>query len=165
MYTYNVRLTPLARPASDRHPHRKEPMMLTSMATKDRKMILSTSWIFVTLNYLYADVLVLMEGVAPTAPKEVELVSAILSPGMLLVVAIFLELAMVMVVLSRLLEYGINRWANVIIATLHTAGVLASLFVGTSTINYIFFVAVEVTTLLFIIRYAWSWKNPAGSAA
>ncbi len=133
--------------------------------TKDRRMILSTLWIFVTLNYLYADVLILLGEVAPTAPEEVELVNALSTPEMLLVAAVYLEMAMIMVVLSRLLEHGINRWANMIIATLHIAGGLASLTVMTPPLLYIFFVGVEVITLLFIIRYAWSWKNPAVSAA
>lgn len=138
-------------------------MMLS--ITRDRRMMLSTLWIFVTLNYLYADVLILLGEVAPTAPEEVELVNALSTPEMLLVAAIYLEMAMVMVVLSRLLEHGINRWANMIIATLHIAGGLASLTVMTPPLLYIFFVGVEVITLLFIIRYAWNWKSPAGSAA
>ena len=82
---------------------------------------------------------------------------------MLLSTAIFLELAMVMVILSRLLKYGMNRWANIIVASLHTLGLIASVFVGTPTIFYIFFVVVEVSTLLFIIWYAWSWKEHQNS--
>jgi len=127
--------------------------------TKDRKMILSTVWIFVTLNYLYADVLVLLGKAGPITAEEAELVNTLSTPEMLLIAAIFLEMAMVMILLSRLLEYGINRWANIVVATLHIVGVLASLFVVTPPIFYSFFVIVEVIALLFIARYAWSWKN------
>lgn len=113
---------------------------------------------FYVLNILYADVLNLIGGAAPTTAEGVELVNTLLSPEMLLGAAIFLEMAMIMIVLSRLLKYSINRWANIIIATLHTLGVLASVFVA-APIYYVFFVIVEVTTSLFIVWYAWSWKN------
>jgi hypothetical protein len=130
----------------------------------DRKVILSTLWVFYILNIIYADILSLMHATfsgydAPTA-ENAELVSTIVSPEMLLGVAIFLELGMVMVVLSRLLKHSVNRWANIVIAILHLLGLLASLFVGTPTIYYIFFVTVEVITLLFIVWYAWTWAEP-----
>ncbi len=144
---------------------------MNSKKTKDRKVILSTLWVFYILNILYADVITLMGEVfanygsattAATTTEDVELINTILSPEMLLGVAIFLEMGMVMIVLSRLLKYGINRWANIIIATLHTLGLLASLLVGTPTTYYIFFVIVEVITLLFIVWYAWKWaESPA----
>lgn len=139
--------------------------MNEKMTTKDRRTILSTLWIFVVLNYLYADVIILMVGHGPATAEEAELVNTLSSPEMMLVAAIYLEMAMAMIVFSRLLKYGINRWANIIIATLHALGVVASLFVVTNAYFYIFFVTFELVTLLFIVGYAWSWKNPAGSAA
>lgn len=132
--------------------------MENKRVTNDRKVIFSTLWVFYVLNILYADVLNIMGETATTTAEDVELINTLTSPEMLLGAAIFLEMAMVMIVLSRLLKHGINRWANIIIATLHTLGLLASLFAGTPTIYYIFFVIVEVTTLLFIVWYAWSWK-------
>ncbi|HSS66170.1 MAG TPA: DUF6326 family protein [Gammaproteobacteria bacterium] len=130
-----------------------------NVTTRDRTSLLSTLWIFVTLNYLYADVLILLGEVGPTIPEEVELVNALSSPDMLLVAAIYLEVAMVMAVLSRVLKYAANRWANIIVATLQSLGAMASLFVMTPPIFYVFFVVVEVITLLFIVRYAWTWKD------
>jgi len=129
----------------------------------DRKVILSTLWVFYMLNIIYADVLSLMHatfsGYESSTAENAELVSTIVSPEMLLVVAIFLEFGMVMVVLSRLLKYSVNRWTNIVIAIFHTLGLLASLFVGTPAMYYIFFVTVEVITLLFIVWYAWTWAE------
>jgi len=68
-------------------------------------------------------------------------------------------MAMVMIVLSRFLKYGINRWVNIIVATLHALGAVASLFVAAPAIH-IFFVVVEVSALLFIVWYAWTWAEP-----
>ena len=125
----------------------------------DRRVILSTLWVFYVLNIIYADVLNLIGGEANADSKDAELINSLMSPEMLLLSAIFLELAMVMVILSRVLRHGVNRWANVVIATLHTLGLLASVFVGAPSVFYIFFVLVEVATLLFIVWYAWSWKQ------
>ncbi|OAN60691.1 hypothetical protein A8B79_09215 [Balneola sp. EhC07] len=133
--------------------------MEKNKAVNDPKVILSTLWIFYVLNILYADVLNLMSEAVATTSEAEELINTLLSPEMLLSTAIFLELAMVMVILSRLLKYGMNRWANIIVASLHTLGLIASVFVGTPMIFYIFFVVVEVSALLFIIWYAWSWKE------
>lgn len=126
---------------------------------KDRKAILSTLWVFYLINIIYADILnILGESGSTKALESEELINTLVSSEMLLVSAIFLEIAMVMIVLSRLLKYGINRWANIIIATLHTLGLLASLFVGALKIYYVFFVIVEIITLLYIVWYAWTWK-------
>jgi len=126
----------------------------------DRRMVISTTWIFVVLNYLFLNIFKLLGEVTPTTAEEVELVNSMATPEMFLVSAIYLEMAMVMILLSRVLKYGINRWANIIIAALHTLGTLASLFVVAPPIFSIFFMVVEVITLLFIVWYAWTWPKP-----
>ena len=123
----------------------------------DRRMVISTAWIFVTVNYLFVNVLKLLGGVVPTTAEEMELVQSAATPEMLLIAAIYLEMGMVMILLSRLLKYGINRWANIVIATLHALGALASLFVVTPPTFHVFFVVAEVSALLFIVWYAWTW--------
>ena len=133
--------------------------MEASKKVVDRKVILSTIWIFYLFNILYADVLNMMGEMPTNSANGVELIESLLSPEMLLGAAIFLETAMVMIVLSRLLKYRINRCANIIIGVLHTLGVTGSLFVGTPTIFYIFFAVVEISTSLFIVWYAWTWTQ------
>jgi hypothetical protein len=133
--------------------------MQVSKHTTDRRVVISTIWIFYLFNILYADVIALIGGFDPSSAENTELINTLISPVMLLFAAIFLEMAMVMIVLSRFLKHGINRWANIIVATLHILGLIASLFVGTPTMYYIFFVSVEVPALLYIIWYAWTWKK------
>jgi hypothetical protein len=70
--------------------------------------------------------------------------------------AIYLEIAMIMAVLSRVLKYTINRWANIIFAGLQAVGAFAALFVATPANFYIFFTIVEILALLFIVWYAWT---------
>ncbi len=121
---------------------------------KDRKKWLSALWIFATLNYVYADVFTLF--FVPGAQKSTLAMSA----GGALAFAILMETAIAMVLLSRLLKYRVNRWANIIAAAIHTASVAASLFTGTQAPFYIFFAAIEIACTLVIIWYAWMWPRP-----
>ena len=126
----------------------------------DRKVRLSTLWIFATLNYLYADVLALFDitkgsGVAST-PQFTQ--------ALLIGASIIVEIPILMVLLSRELPYRSNRWANILAGIAETIAVLSYQFVvpvvsGTTTIYYLFFGAIEIPTTLFIIWYAWTWHE------
>jgi hypothetical protein len=130
----------------------------------DRKVLLSTLWLFFVVNIIYADVFSLIDvtfsGTDVSAAENAELISAIVTPGMLFLIAIIMESGMAMIVLSRLLKRAINRWANIVIAVLQALVLSASLFVGTPKIYYVFFATVELITLFLIIGYAWTWKEP-----
>ena len=126
----------------------------------DRKVILSTLWIFALFNYMYADILTLMD---PTVLKEMitgTVGGLEMTQGFLLGAAILMETAIVMVVLSRVLKYRANRWANIISGIIHTAAVFLSLFVGTPAMYYTFFATIEIACTLLIVWYAWKWVNP-----
>ena len=80
---------------------------------KDTKATLSTLWIFAVLNYGYADVFTAMDPSTNTeALKKPPTVH--MTHGFMLGAAIFMETAIAMVVLSRILQYRANRWANII---------------------------------------------------
>jgi Ni,Fe-hydrogenase I cytochrome b subunit len=134
---------------------------------KDRKVILSTLWVFAMFNYLYADVYGLYFN--PVLQKELTkqllsgYVGAIqITQGFVLVTAILMETAIAMVLLSRVLKYRANRWANIIAGAFHTAFVSWSLFGETPSLFYAFFAAIEIACTLFIVWYAWKWTNPEG---
>jgi hypothetical protein len=127
---------------------------------KDMKVRLQTLWIFVIFNYLYADVLGLHD---PAVLREIitgQVGSLQISQGFLLGAAILMETAIAMVLLSRILKYGANRWANMIVGVIHTAAVLSSMFVGTPSLYYMFFGTIEIVCTSLIVWYAWKWINP-----
>ena len=131
---------------------------------KDRKVVLSTLWIFAMLNYIYADIYGLY--FYPTLQKEMwkEFLSGYagtiqITQGFVLVTAILMETAIVMVLLSRILKYRANRWANIIFGIFHTAFVAWSLIGGTPSLFYVFFASIEIVCTLFITWYAWTWRN------
>ena len=128
---------------------------------KDMKVRLQTLWIFAMFNYLYADVLGLHD---PAVLKEIitgQVGSLEISQGFLLGAAILMETAIAMVLLSRILKYGANRWANMIVGLIHTLAVLSSMFVGTPSLYYMFFGIIEIVCTSLIVWYAWNWNPEA----
>src|SRR5262245_2739719 len=88
------------------------------MSTKDRRVILSTLWIYVLLNYIYAALLNLTFNPALQKAATEHLASGYVgsirvTQGFVLAAAVVLETAIAMVLLSRVLRYRANRWANV----------------------------------------------------
>jgi hypothetical protein len=127
----------------------------------DMKTRLTTLWVFVMFNYLYCDVIALMN---PDLLKQFmagKLGGMPVSQGFLLGSSILMEIPIAMIILSRLLNYQANRRANLIAGGLMTIVQIASLFFGmTLTMYYIFFSVIEIACTALIAWYAWKWSNP-----
>mgnify|MGYP001397527957 CR=1 FL=1 len=126
--------------------------MTSNKKPLDKKVLLSTLWIFVMFNYLYCDVLTLTDPIKQVGPQ--------LTQGFLLGASILMEIPIAMVLLSRILKYKANRWANIIAGTIMVAVQILTLFIGIPTIYYVFFSIIEIACVLFIVWTAWKWKNP-----
>jgi hypothetical protein len=118
---------------------------------------LSTLWIFIMFNMVFADILSFMY---PGFLKQVMAGRAggvQITPGFLLAAAVLTEVPIAMIVLSRVLKRGANRWANMV------AGVITIAYVagGSATSPHaIFFTAVQVACALLIVWSAWKWREP-----
>ncbi|HKZ82452.1 MAG TPA: DUF6326 family protein [Anaerolineae bacterium] len=120
----------------------------------DTKVLLSTLWIVVMINMLKADILSLY---IPGALEEfVKFAGETPIPLLMLGGAITMEIAIVMIVLSRVLKYRPNRWANIITSIITIAFVVVG---RASYPHYTFIMAVEVICLLLIIWNAWKWSS------
>lgn len=124
---------------------------------KDRKVTLSILWIFVTFNYMYCDVLGLMDSGLLKQYLAGKINGLEMSQKFLLTGAILMEIPILMILLSRVLKYGINRWTNIVAASIKTIVMILTMFVGIPTNYYIFFGSIEIATTIFIIWYAWTW--------
>ena len=124
----------------------------------DTKAILSTMWIFVLLNIIFRDI---HEIVTPEF-LEKTLNSVQPTEGLFLAAAIMLEIPIAMVFLSRILKYGLNRWANIL------TGLLTILLTVTNNttpdLDDIFFAIVEIAGALLIIWVAWKWRQQEDSS-
>lgn len=137
----------------------------TSTGLGETRVRLSTLWIFVMLNMIFADIFSFMN---PGVLKQ--LMSGYaeqiqITPEFLLAAAILTEIPIAMVLLSRVLGHRPNRIANIV------AGVITIVYViggGSMTPTYIFFATIEVVSMLCIIWFAWTWRiaktSPIGVA-
>jgi riboflavin transporter FmnP len=120
---------------------------------KDVRVRLSTLWVFMLFNYLYCDVVTGFDHTLNTN----------LSPDALLVASFLMEIPIAMVLLSRVLKYRPNRWANVVVGVFMTVVQLGSFVVGSPAHYYIFFSAIEIACLLFIVWTSWRWSEPVSA--
>ena len=125
---------------------------------KNKRVILSTLWIFVTLNYLYCDVVGLMDSVLLKQYLVGEVNGMEINQGFLLAGAVLMEIPIAMVILSLILSYKLNRWANIIAGSIKTLVMILTMFVG-PTLYYVFFGTIEIATTIFIVWYAWNWSE------
>ena len=129
---------------------------VTTSKKIDKKVLLSTLWIVLMINMLYADILSLN---IPGAAEELARTSASTGasiPQLMLVGAVMGNLAIAMIILSRVLKYGINRWANIVMGIVTIAYIWGG---AASYPHYIFIAMVETLYLLLIIWNAWKWRN------
>ena len=118
----------------------------------DRRANLTTLWIFVMFNYLYADLAMMIFN-----PGIYQKVAAEMSSITLLIATALMEVLIAMVLLSRILAHRANRWANVIGGLIGTAFVAITLSPRMPAF-YLFLATIEIVTTLFIIWYAWTWR-------
>jgi hypothetical protein len=129
--------------------------------TWDRNVILSTLWIFVVLNYLYCDVVGLMDPELLKQYLAGTISGMHITQGFLLGAGILMEIPIAMVLASKLLKYNANRWANIIAGSIMTVVQCSTLFVGSSpTMYYICFSIIEIICTAIIVWYAWKWPKP-----
>jgi len=131
-------------------------------AKMNPKILLCLLWVFYTVNFVYCDTLSSLEpGVIAmhisgfTAGGTVKI-----TEGFLLGTAMMFEISFLMIVLSWVLKYRVNRLANIIAGTLFILAQIGSLFLGVPSPAYLFFSTVEIAGLALIVWNAWKWQNP-----
>jgi hypothetical protein len=123
---------------------------------QDRKVTLSTLWVFVMFCIAYADLIGFIE---PGTLKNIidGNVGFDLTPAIILAFSLFQAIPIVMIVVTRLFRRDVNRWLNIV------ASVLTLLYVlgggNWESVSYPVFAALEVVAMLGIIWLAWTWHN------
>jgi hypothetical protein len=76
----------------------------------------------------------------------------------LMVAMFFVAIPVLMIFLSVALPVKVNRWTNIIVATIFIPYMLFNL-TGVAWLHMYFAAALEVILLCLIIRYAWKWPK------
>lgn len=124
---------------------------------KTKREILSALWIFVTLNYLYCDLMGLMDANLLKQYLNGNVDGLAINETFLLYAAFLMELPIAMVVVSKIVNKTANCWANIVVGSIKTSVMIATLFIGTPTKYYLFMASIEIATTLFIVGYAFNW--------
>ena len=122
--------------------------------------MLSSLWIFLSLNYILCDVLSNMEGSVIRELMAGQIAGVEVTQGFLLIVGISLEIPFLMVILSKILPDKSNKIVNIIAALVMIAYQLGSYTVGGETmLHYHFFSAIEVAGNLGVLILALKWSR------
>jgi hypothetical protein len=118
----------------------------------DTKVKLSTLWIVVVLNLLFADILsIIVELVNKNTLDIIGEVTITMA-----IAAVLINISILMIYFSKSLNYKANRILNIL------ASLITILFViggGSLAPHYIICASIEVIILITIIWTAWQWDN------
>jgi hypothetical protein len=117
----------------------------------DTKVKLSLLWIVIIINMIYNDIFSIMvelvNGNTLEIPGDVTMVMSI--------AAIITNIPIFMIILSRILNYKLNRIFNIV------AGFFTILYViggGDTAPHYLIVATIEIILSIIIIISAWKWK-------
>ena len=127
----------------------------------DTNVKLSTLWITASLSYLYCDVMSLMDPELLRQYLRGNVNGLAFTPGFLLGAAILISIPIIMVLLSRVLNYRANRWANIAAGTVMTVVQTLTLLLGVPAPYYLYLSIIEIICTVLIVGYAWKWREAA----
>lgn len=116
------------------------------------KTKLSTLWIIILFNLLFADILSIF--VAMEYPDSIHILGEVKTT--MAIAAIITNIPIIMIFLSRSLSRKNNRLANSIAAILSLVFVIGG---GSSAPHYFICAGIEVICLLIILKTVLSWKE------
>ena len=131
-------------------------MTALALPRVDMRAKLSTLWVFVLINMIFADIFSfsLADTLRNILAGGADGIA--ITPEFMLLAAVMTEISRVMVIASRLLPYRLNRWANIL------GGVFTIVYVvglGSATPHYIFIASIEVLCSAWIVWLAWQWRT------
>lgn len=119
----------------------------------DIKTKLSTLWLVVMLNLIFADILSII--IELVKKNTLDIIGGDATIAMA-VAAVITNIPILMIYFSRTLPYKINRITNIF------AGSITILYVvggGSLLPHYIIIASIEISLLVVIISSAWKWNS------
>ncbi|MEQ9263394.1 MAG: DUF6326 family protein [Owenweeksia sp.] len=117
-------------------------------------ILLSTLWVFVLMNMIYADIIGTLR---PGYIEMLDQISKELDQLSVLMFSVLMEIPIVMILLSLVLNQKVNRIANLVAVPLSIIWVIYGGLTD-PPLSYLFFGSVEVAALLFIGWTAFKWN-------
>jgi hypothetical protein len=127
----------------------------TEAKMSDIRGRLSTLWIVIMFNMVYADILSFLN---PEFLRELMTGYAEgirVTPQLLVGAAVMAEIPILMVFLARIMKPTVNRRANLVAIPLTAAFIIGG---GSTSPHYLFLAAIELVCLALILRHVWRWQ-------
>lgn len=122
------------------------------------KLKLATLWASFMFLYIYVDYFHLYMPGALEDMLAGKVFIFEITQAFLLVVLATVTIPALMIFLSVALPAKVNRWTNIIVATVYIPYTLFNL-VGEAWMHMVFGAIVEVVLLLLVLWYAWKWPE------
>ena len=124
----------------------------------DKRLKLSSLWVFVFLNMIFRDLhqfgnVDFVEGMMTGVVDGVQI-----TEGLMLIGGIMIAVPLLMVPLTQFLNFRANRLANLFIGVLQIVVIIGVNMAP--DLDDIFFAVIELTALVLIVGLAWKWKEP-----
>lgn len=133
--------------------------MTTENYTKNRRMIYSSIWAFASLNYLYADVMGLMDKNSLSQYLTGTVEGMDITPSFLTIAAIFMQIPLSNVFLPHVIKNDKTlRWVQIICGSIMTLVQASTLLINIPTPYYALLSGIEITATAYITFDAIKWK-------
>lgn len=133
-------------------------------SVKDPRVQLFALWIAVMFNYLYADILGLMDAKMLAGYLAGEVDGLVMDERLLFSAGVLMQLPSAMVLISRIAPRRFGRWANLGAGVFSIVVAFSVLTIGENTSYYLFYTGVEVVMLAAIVVIAWRWREKTAEA-
>jgi len=128
---------------------------------QDKKVALSTLWVFVLFCIAFADIIGFLEP-GTLASIMNGATGFNLTPALIVGFSLLQAIPITMILVSRWFRRDVNRWLNIAAAAL----TLLYVFGGGNweSASYPVFAVLEVVAMLGIIWLAWNWRSAAAQS-
>jgi hypothetical protein len=130
----------------------------TARIMVDVRVILSALWVAVEFLYQQGDALRIYSG--DFNPGELDLGGVMSAEMLWMISAITMTIPVIMIILSLVLNYRANRWANIIVASLFFLYNLMGLLGNSYPSAYdAFLIIISFVANGLTVWYAWKWPK------
>jgi hypothetical protein len=124
------------------------------------RLKISALWTALLFLFAYGDIFGLLRRGVIQDVIAGEISGIEITQAFLFAVSIYIAIASAMLFLTLVLRPGLNRWVNIVLPILYIFSIAASA-IGDDW-AYLYFLSIaEISLLLLIIWYAWTWPQQA----